>query len=91
MGTINNENCLAGKILRVDLSNGKISQESSLDYAEKTLEFHKRSVMNFKNRAIVLEDLGSHVLMFIGENVEDILAKVKRIRKRAGIPDLKRR
>jgi len=63
--------------------------ESQENFAEKTLEFHKRSVMNFKNRAIVLEDLGSHVLMFIGENVDDILTKVKRIRKRAGIPDLK--
>lgn len=60
--------------------------ESYANFAEKTLEFHKRSILTFKNRAIVLEDLGSHVLMFIGENVDDILSKIKRIRKKAGLP-----
>ncbi len=55
-------------------------------FSEKTLEFQRSTIMYFKNRVIVFEDLGSHVLMFIGDNVDDITAKIKKIRRKAGIP-----
>ena len=60
--------------------------EAQAVFSEKTLEFQRSTVMQFKNRVIVFEDLGSHVLMFIGDNVDDITAKIKRIRRKAGIP-----
>ncbi len=55
-------------------------------FSEKTLEFQRSTIMKFKNRVIVFEDLGSHVLTFIGDDVDDILAKIKKIRRKAGIP-----
>ncbi|NHJ04932.1 MAG: hypothetical protein EAX90_08920 [Candidatus Heimdallarchaeota archaeon] len=59
--------------------------ETLSGFTEKTLEFHDRSVIEFKNRVIVLEDLGSHVLMVIGDNKDDIINKIRKIRKRAGL------
>ncbi|HUT82519.1 MAG TPA: hypothetical protein VMZ29_15065 [Candidatus Bathyarchaeia archaeon] len=59
--------------------------ESQADFCEKTLQFPKRTVIEFNDRVIVSEDLGSHVLMIIGENVDDILAKIKRIRRKVGL------
>ncbi|HUU78646.1 MAG TPA: hypothetical protein VMX55_09875 [candidate division Zixibacteria bacterium] len=59
--------------------------ETLSGFTEKTLEFHDKSVIEFKNRVIVLEDLGSHVLMVIGDNKDDIINKIRKIRKRAGL------
>lgn len=59
--------------------------ETLSGFTEKTLEFHDRSVIEFKSRVIVLEDLGSHVLMVIGDNKDDIINKIRKIRKRAGL------
>ncbi len=64
--------------------------ESQADFCEKTLQFPKRSVIEFNDRVIVSEDLGSHVLMIIGENVDDILNKIKRIRRKVGLSADKR-
>ena len=63
--------------------------ESQADFSEKTLQFPSRSVLSFKDKVIVLEDLGSHVLMIIGENADDIINRIKRIRRKAGIPAAK--
>ena len=59
--------------------------ESMSIFTEKTLEFHDRSILQFKNRIIVLEDLGSHVLMIIGENADDIVSRIRKIKKKSGI------
>jgi hypothetical protein len=59
--------------------------ESQAEFSEKTLQFPTRTVMELRNRVIVLEDLGSHVLMIIGENKDDIMSKIKRIRRKAGL------
>lgn len=63
--------------------------ESQADFSEKTLQFSSRSVLQFKDKVIVLEDLGSHVLMIIGENADEILNRIRRIRRKAGIPATK--
>ena len=59
--------------------------ESQADFFEKTLQFPKRSILEFKDKIIVLEDLGSHVLMIIGDNSDEIISRIKKIRKKAGI------
>jgi hypothetical protein len=64
--------------------------DAQTNFAEKTLQFTTRTVVTFQNRVIVLEDLGSHVLMIVGENADDIITKIKRIRKKAGITAGKR-
>ncbi len=63
--------------------------ESQADLSEKTLQFPSRSILQFKDNVIVLEDLGSHVLMIVGENADDIIARIKKIRRKAGIPAAK--
>ncbi|MFW9921864.1 MAG: hypothetical protein ACFFDW_01075 [Candidatus Thorarchaeota archaeon] len=60
--------------------------ESLSLFSEQTLEFHKRSILEFKSRTIIFEDLGTHILMITGEDQDDILNKIKRIRRKAGIP-----
>ncbi|NHJ86312.1 MAG: hypothetical protein FK734_12685 [Asgard group archaeon] len=60
--------------------------EAQAEFSEKTLEFPCRSVLEFKNRVFVFEDLGSHVLTIIGDDADDILSKIKKIRRKAGIP-----
>ncbi|MHA1211635.1 MAG: hypothetical protein ACTSSH_04150, partial [Candidatus Heimdallarchaeota archaeon] len=37
--------------------------ESEAEFSEKTLQFPKRTIVEFRERVIVAEDLGSHVLM----------------------------
>ena len=64
--------------------------ESQAEFSEKTLQFPTRTIMELRNRVIVLEDLGSHVLMIIGENKDDIMSKIKRIRRKAGLQDKKK-
>ncbi|NHJ48338.1 MAG: hypothetical protein FK733_11195 [Asgard group archaeon] len=64
--------------------------DAQSNFAEKTLQFSSRTVINFRGRVIVLEDLGSHVLMIIGENADDIINKIKKIRRKAGIQAEKR-
>jgi hypothetical protein len=64
--------------------------ESQAEFSEKTLQFLNRTILDFGTRVIVLEDLGSHVLMIIGENADDILSKIKRIKRKAGLQSLKR-
>lgn len=64
--------------------------ESQAEFSERTLQFLNRTILDFGTRVIVLEDLGSHVLMIIGENADDILSKIKRIRRKAGLQALKR-
>ena len=59
--------------------------EAKTTFAEKTLEFSKRTVLTFSNRVICLEDLGSHVLMIVGKKADSILSTIKKIRKKAGI------
>lgn len=59
--------------------------ESLSNLSDKTLDFPIRTIMEFKQRVIVLEDLRSHVLMIIGKNLDDILSKLKRIRKKTGL------
>ena len=59
--------------------------ESQAEFSEKTLQFPNRTIMELRNRVIVMEDLGSHVLMIIGDNTDDILSKIKRIRRKAGL------
>ncbi|MBK5115267.1 MAG: hypothetical protein KGD59_00315 [Candidatus Heimdallarchaeota archaeon] len=61
--------------------------ESQAEFSEKTLQFPTRTIMELRNRVIVLEDLGSHVLMVIGENKDVIMSKIKRIRRKAGLQD----
>jgi hypothetical protein len=61
--------------------------ESQAEFSEKTLQFPTRTIMELRNRVIVLEDLGSHVLMVIGENKDEIMTKIKRIRRKAGLQD----
>jgi hypothetical protein len=60
--------------------------EALAEFSEGTLEFQRSTIMQFKSRVIVFEDLGSHVLTIIGDNVDDIVAKMKRIRRKAGLP-----
>ena len=60
--------------------------EALAEFSEKTLEFQKSTIMQFKSRIIVFEDLGSHVLTIIGNNVDDIVTKIKKIRRKAGLP-----
>ena len=57
------ENCLAGKILRVDLSNGEISHESSLDYAERTLGGRGT------NSLIMMNEIGQNIKWNDPENL----------------------
>ncbi|MCG3254319.1 MAG: hypothetical protein KAX09_10730 [Candidatus Heimdallarchaeota archaeon] len=64
--------------------------ESQAEFSERTLQFPNRTILDFGTRVIVLEDLGSHVLMIIGENADDILSKIKKIRRKAGLQSLKR-
>jgi len=64
--------------------------ENQAEFSERTLQFPNRTILDFGTRVIVLEDLGSHVLMIIGENADDILAKIKKIRRKAGLQSLKR-
>ena len=60
--------------------------ESLSLFNEQTLEFLNRCVLEFKHRVIVFEDLGTHILMIVGDHKEDILNKIKKIRRKTGIP-----
>lgn len=59
--------------------------ESLSLFSEQTLEFHHQSVIEFKNKVLVFEDLGTHILTILGDSKDDILGKVKKIRKRMGL------
>ena len=54
-------------------------------FSEQTLEFHSRSVLEFKSRVIVFEDLGTHILMVIGDDRDEIINKIKKIRKKTSL------
>jgi hypothetical protein len=60
--------------------------ESLSLFSERTLEFHNYTVMEFKSKVIVFDDLGTHILMIVGVFKDDILNKIKRIKKRMGLP-----
>jgi len=64
--------------------------ENQSDLTEKTLDFPRRTIIEFMNWAIILEDLGTHVLTIIGDNSDELLSKVKKIRKKTGIFNLKK-
>ncbi|NHJ41368.1 MAG: hypothetical protein FK731_15150 [Asgard group archaeon] len=64
--------------------------DAQTNFTEKTLQFNHRTVIEYRDRVVVFEDLGSHVLMIIGENADDIISKVKKIRRKAGIPIVKK-
>jgi hypothetical protein len=59
--------------------------ESQAAFSDKTLEFPKRAILEYKTRTIVLEDLGTHVLMVIGDDKDDILSKIRKIGRKVGI------
>ncbi|MHA1744058.1 MAG: hypothetical protein ACTSV6_07390 [Candidatus Heimdallarchaeota archaeon] len=59
--------------------------ETQSDLTEKTLDFPKRAIIEFMDRVIILEDLGTHVLTIIGNDRDELINKVKKIRKKAGM------
>lgn len=59
--------------------------ETQEKFSEKTLQFPKRSIFVYNTRVAILEDLGSHVLMIIGDNESQLLNTIKKIRKKADI------
>ncbi|MEA2069694.1 MAG: hypothetical protein U9O98_00220 [Asgard group archaeon] len=64
--------------------------EAQTEFTEKTLEFQQRTIVDYNNRTVVLENLGSHILMIVGKDSETILGQIKKIKRKANIPSRKR-
>jgi hypothetical protein len=56
--------------------------EAQAEFSAKTAIKPKQTIVEFKDRTLLLEDLGTHVIMFIDEKPKDIQNKLKNIRKK---------